>query len=88
MKGKLGITSSGSGSGSKFNQKFMRSITMSPGGSTWQVCLHRFPLNPTFLRVDVFVSAIRSEQCLSDFCTYGAYSQDSNCWESALVDCV
>lgn len=37
MKGKLGITSAGSGSG-KFNQKFMRSITMSPGGATWQVC--------------------------------------------------
>ena len=45
LKGKLGISGSGSMSGSgKFNQKFMRSITMSPGGATWQVCSLLFSL--------------------------------------------
>lgn len=40
MKGKLGIAGSSSGSG-KLNAKLLRSLTMSPGGSTWQVYKRR-----------------------------------------------
>ncbi|BDA42284.1 hypothetical protein COCOBI_03-1710 [Coccomyxa sp. Obi] len=63
LKGKLGITSSGSGSGSKFNQKFMRSITMSPGGSTWQLALDdlvKAPSNKLF----PFVKLLLAENLL------------------------
>jgi hypothetical protein len=36
VKGKLGLASSGSMGSRRFSGAFMRQLTMSPGGSTWQ----------------------------------------------------
>ncbi|KAK9901560.1 hypothetical protein WJX75_001857 [Coccomyxa subellipsoidea] len=62
MKGKLGITSAGSGSG-KFNQKFMRSITMSPGGATWQLALDDLVKSPSN-KLFPFVKLLLAENLL------------------------
>ena len=37
VKGKLGLASSGSMGSKRFSGALMRQLTMSPGGSTWQV---------------------------------------------------